>query len=155
MYYVSMLWYCQLVRILVRTNHPCLKVGCHIWYLSLMSIIPRWRPYFQKPMVRIQLDAHIRTIVVLTGGKLTEIYFLHLLSVTMHRWQCTKVSILPPGDVNPRPVPSRRGSGMHGYLLCTILVVVVPACDPKDLFMEHVTMFTTLSIGLIWVGLVE
>jgi hypothetical protein len=25
------------------------------------------------------LDAHIRTIVVLTGGKLTEIYLLHLL----------------------------------------------------------------------------
>jgi hypothetical protein len=37
------------------------------------------------------------------------IYFLYLLSVTMHRRQCKKVSILPPGDVNPRPVPSRRG----------------------------------------------
>jgi hypothetical protein len=30
------------------------------------------------------LDAHIRTIVVLTCGKLTGIYFLHLLSVMMH-----------------------------------------------------------------------
>jgi hypothetical protein len=37
--------------------------------------------------------------------------------------------------------PSRRmfddGAGMHKYLLC---IVVVPANDPKDLFMEHVTM---------------
>jgi hypothetical protein len=29
MYYVSMLRCWQLVRILVRTNHPCLRVGRH------------------------------------------------------------------------------------------------------------------------------
>jgi hypothetical protein len=29
MYYVSMLRCSQLVWILVRTNHPCLRVGCH------------------------------------------------------------------------------------------------------------------------------
>jgi hypothetical protein len=58
--------------------------------------------------MRIRLDAHIRTIVVLTGGKVTGIYFSHLLSITTHRRQGKKVSILPPGDVNPRPVPSRR-----------------------------------------------
>jgi hypothetical protein len=34
-------------------------------------------------------------------------------------------------------------------------IVVVSASDPKDLFMEHVTMFTEQSTGLIWVGLVE
>jgi hypothetical protein len=45
--------------------------------------------------------------------------------------------------------------GMHEYLLCTILVVVVPASDPKDLFMKRVTMFTVQITGLIWVGLVE
>jgi hypothetical protein len=33
--------------------------------------------------------------------------------------------------------------------------MVVPASDPKDLFVEYVTMFTVQSIGLIWVGLVE
>jgi hypothetical protein len=47
------------------------------------------------------------------------------------------------------------GVGMHEYLLCTILIVVVPAGDPKDLFMEHVPVFTAQSTGLIWVGLVE
>jgi hypothetical protein len=60
-------------------------------------------------MMRIRLDTHIRTIVVLTGGKLTGIYFLHLLSVTTHRRQGKKVSILSPGDVNSGPIPSRRG----------------------------------------------
>jgi hypothetical protein len=39
--------------------------------------------------------------------------------------------------------PSRRmfddGAGMHEYLLCTE-IVVVSASDPKDLFMESVTM---------------
>jgi hypothetical protein len=85
MYYASMLRYQQLVRILVRTNHPCLRVGRHCWYQSLMSIIPHQWSYFRKPMVRIHIDEHIRTIVVLTGGKLTWIYFLHLLSVTTHR----------------------------------------------------------------------
>jgi hypothetical protein len=34
-------------------------------------------------------------------------------------------------------------------------IVVVPTSDPKDLFVEHVTMFTMQSTGLIWVGLVE
>jgi hypothetical protein len=36
------------------------------------------------------------------------IYFLHLLSVTMHL-QGKKVSILPLGDVNVRPTPLRQG----------------------------------------------
>jgi hypothetical protein len=34
---------------------------------------------FLKTTVRIRLDAHIMTIVVLTGGKLTGFYFLSLL----------------------------------------------------------------------------
>jgi hypothetical protein len=64
--------------------------------------------------VRIRFNAHIRTIVVLTGGKLTGIYFLYLLpaiyfSVTTHLRQGKKVSILVPGDVNSGPVASRRG----------------------------------------------
>jgi hypothetical protein len=33
--------------------------------------------------------------------------------------------------------------------------VVVPTSDPKDQFMECVTMFTIEITGLIWVGLVE
>jgi hypothetical protein len=109
MYYVSMIRYWQLIRILVGTKHPCLRVGRHRWYQRLTSIIPHWRPYFQKPMVRIRLNAHIRTIVVLTGGKLTVIYFPHLLSVMTHQWEGKKVSILQSGDVNPGPIPSRWG----------------------------------------------
>jgi hypothetical protein len=62
---------------------------------------------FSKIAVRIQLDARIRTIVALTGGKLIEIYFLHLLSVTMHLRQGKKVSILLSCDVNFGFVTSR------------------------------------------------
>jgi hypothetical protein len=39
--------------------------------------------------------------------------------------------------------------------LVLFLTVVVPTGDPKDLFVERVTMFTTQITGLIWVGLVE
>jgi hypothetical protein len=109
MYYALMLWCWQLIRILVRTNHPYLRLERHSWYQSLTSIIPCWRPYFWKPTMRICLDAHIRTIIVLTCGKLTIIYFPHLLSVTTHRRQGKNVSILQTGDVNPRPIPSRWG----------------------------------------------
>jgi hypothetical protein len=40
---------------------------------------------------------------------------------------------------------------------CYVLfwIVVVPTSDPRDIFMECVTMFTMQSTGLIWVGLVE
>jgi hypothetical protein len=58
MYYAPMLWCWQLIRFLIKTNHPCLRVGHHSWYQ------------------RICLDAHIRIVVVLIGGKLTGIYFL-------------------------------------------------------------------------------
>jgi hypothetical protein len=56
--------------------------------------------------------------------------------------------------------PSRRmfddGAGMHEYWLSTVSrIVVVPASDPKDLFVECVTLCTAQSIGLIWVGLVK
>jgi hypothetical protein len=40
-----------------------------------------------------------------------------------------------------------------GYVL--FWIVVVSASDPKDLFVEHVTMFTAQIIGLIWIGLLK
>jgi hypothetical protein len=75
--------------ILVRLNHPFLRVKLHSWYQSITCVIHHLWKYLQKHMVRKHLDAHIRTIIVLTGGKLTGIYFLHLLyaiyySVTTH-----------------------------------------------------------------------
>jgi hypothetical protein len=40
---------------------------------------------------------------------------------------------------------------------CYVLfwIVVVPASDPKDLFVECVTMFTMQSTRLIWIDLIE
>jgi hypothetical protein len=114
LYYVSMLRCWHLVWILVRTDHPCLGVGCHSWYQSHTSIIRHWRSYFRKPTVRICFNDRIRTILVLTGGKLTGIYFLYLLSaiyfsVMTHLRQGKKVSIIEPGDVDSDPIASRRG----------------------------------------------
>jgi hypothetical protein len=58
---------------------PCLRAGYHSWYQSITGVIHHVLPYFLKSTVRKHLDAHIRTIVVLTGGMLTGIYFLYLL----------------------------------------------------------------------------
>jgi hypothetical protein len=59
--------------ILVRTNHPCLRVGHHSWYQSMTGIIHHVQSYFRKK----HLDAYIRTMVGLIGDKLIGIYFLH------------------------------------------------------------------------------
>jgi hypothetical protein len=56
--------------IMIMTNHPYLMVGRHSWYQSITGVIHHVWSYFQKPIERIHLNAHIRTIVVLTGGKL-------------------------------------------------------------------------------------
>jgi hypothetical protein len=56
--------------ILFRTDHPCLRVEHHRWYYSITSIIHRLQSYLWKPTLKKRLDAYIRTIVVLTGGKL-------------------------------------------------------------------------------------
>jgi hypothetical protein len=93
--------------IIVKTDHHCLRVRRHRWYQSHYGYNIPLTVLFLKTTVGIRLDAHVRTIVVLTGGRLIGIYFLHLLSVTMHLRQGKKLSILPPGDVNPGPVPSR------------------------------------------------
>jgi hypothetical protein len=84
--------------------------------------------------VRIRLDAHIRTIVVLTGGKLTGIYFLQLLSVTTHRRQGKKVSIFPMGDVNLGPVPSRQGlleDGLYHAVGVAVRRAMSHNCAPR------------------------
>jgi hypothetical protein len=65
--------------ILVRTDHLCLRVGRHSWYQSHYEYNTSRMALFSKIMVRIRLDAHIRTIIILTGDKLTVIYFMYLL----------------------------------------------------------------------------
>jgi hypothetical protein len=121
--------------ILVRIDHHCLRVGCHRWYQSITGVIHRIRLYFQKPAVRIRLDVHIRTIVVLTGGKLTGIYFLHFLYtiyyyVTMHLRQGKRVNIIPSGDVNPEPIPLR--CGLLKDSLYHMAGAVCPSCDESQ-----------------------
>jgi hypothetical protein len=68
------------VMILVRTDHPYLRVRHHNWYQNRYEYNTSRTVLLSKAAVRIRLNAHIRTIVVLTGGNLTGIYFLYLLS---------------------------------------------------------------------------
>jgi hypothetical protein len=56
--------------ILVRTDHHFLRVRRHSWYQSYYEYNTSHMILFSKTAARIRLDAHIRTIVVLTGGKL-------------------------------------------------------------------------------------
>jgi hypothetical protein len=63
-------------------------------------------------MTRKHLHGHIRTILVLTGGKVTGFYFLYSLyaiyySIMTHLGTGKKISFCPSGDVNPGPVSSR------------------------------------------------
>jgi hypothetical protein len=72
------------------------------------------------------------TIILLTGGKLTGFYFLPLFhviyySLMLHLRKSKKVSILSSGDVNPEPVPSRRGSLEDSPY--HIVVVACLSCD--------------------------
>jgi hypothetical protein len=86
--------------ILVKTNRPGFGVEYHSWYQSITGIIHHVWPYLKKNYaltVRKHLYARIRTIAILTGGKLIGISFLHLLyatyySVTTHLRQGKKVS---------------------------------------------------------------
>jgi hypothetical protein len=87
---------------------------------------------FLKTAVGIRLDAHIRTIVVLTGGKLTRIYFMYLLYaiyyfVMTHQRKGKKISILSPGDVNLGPISSRRGLLEDNPY--RVVGVACPSCD--------------------------
>jgi hypothetical protein len=86
---------------------------------------------FLKTAVRIRLNVHIRTIVVLICGKLTRIYFLSYLlqftSVTTHRRKGKKVNIISSGDVNPGPVLSRQG--LLEDSLCRVVGVARLSCD--------------------------
>jgi hypothetical protein len=65
--------------IVVRTDHSFLRVGCHNWYQSYYGYNTSHTNLFLKTAVRMRLDAHIRTIIVLIGGRLTRFYFLYLL----------------------------------------------------------------------------
>jgi hypothetical protein len=72
--------------ILVETNQPCLRVGRHNLYQRHYRCDTSHTTIFVKTIhlrVRIQVYAHIRTIVVLTSGNANwvtfRIYFQNLL----------------------------------------------------------------------------
>jgi hypothetical protein len=66
---------------------------------------------FLKIMMRIHLDKDYNSLNRWQANRdlLSAFAFCSLLSVMMHLRQSKKVSILPSGDVNLGPVPSRQG----------------------------------------------
>jgi hypothetical protein len=48
LYYALIFWCWHLVWILVRTDHPCLGVGCHMGIIPSRSISPRRLRYVSK-----------------------------------------------------------------------------------------------------------
>jgi hypothetical protein len=72
--------------VLIVTNRPCLRAECHSWYQSHYGCNTSHTTIFAKTIclrVRIRVYDHIRTIVVLIGGKAKLgtfcIYFQNLL----------------------------------------------------------------------------
>jgi hypothetical protein len=98
-------------------------MGEKLWWVP-WATQPGWEvAIFLKTYSEKTLDAHARSIVVLTGGMLTGIYFLHLLyaiyfSVTTNRWKGKNVNFVPPGDVNPRPHPLKTRLTWGQWLSC-------------------------------------
>jgi hypothetical protein len=91
--------------ILVRTDHPCLRVGHHRWYQSHYGYNTSRTILFLKTYGEDMLRCPYMDYSSLNRWQANR----DLLSVTMHRRQGKKVCILPSGDLNPRPVPSRWG----------------------------------------------
>jgi hypothetical protein len=100
--------------ILIRTDHPCLTVGCHSWYQSHYGYNTSRTVLFSKTYGEDRLRCPHKDYSSLNRWQankdlLSVFTFRNLLPVTTHLRQVKKVSILMPGDVNSGLVASRRG----------------------------------------------
>jgi hypothetical protein len=100
--------------ILVRTDHPCLRVRRHSWYQSHYGYNTSCPVLFFENRGEDTLRCPHEDYSSLNRWQanrdlLSVFTFRNLLPVTTHLRQCKKVSILMPGDVNSDPVASRRG----------------------------------------------
>jgi hypothetical protein len=75
------------------------------------------------------------------------------MSMVNHRNWLTFCRIVSLGDPRSRMLMLVRECTSTCYVL--FWIVVVPASNPKDIFMKHVTIFIEQSTWLIWLGLVE
>jgi hypothetical protein len=100
--------------ILVRTNHPCLGVGCHSWYQShykynISHTVLFSKTYSEDTLICLYKDYSSLDKWQANSDLLSVFTFCNLLYVTTHLCQGKKVTILVPGDVNSGPVALRRG----------------------------------------------
>jgi hypothetical protein len=101
--------------ILVWTNSPFEGWRRHRWYQSHYGYnTSRMILFFKKDLGEDKCrwphkDYSSLNMWQANMDLLSVFIFYHLLFVTTRVRQGKKVSILPPGDVNPEPVASRRG----------------------------------------------
>jgi hypothetical protein len=92
--------------ILVRTDHPCLRVGRHSWYQS------HYGPIFKnrgEDMLRCPYKDYSSLNRWQANRDLLSVFaFCKLLPVMTHLCQGKKVRILMSGDVDFGPVALRR-----------------------------------------------
>jgi hypothetical protein len=106
-----MIQYWQLVWILVKTNHPCLRMGCQLvselyeYNTTLMAIFSK--TYDEDTLQCLYTDYSSLDRWQANKDLLSVFTFCILLFVTTHLCQGKKVSILSPGDVYPGPIASR------------------------------------------------
>jgi hypothetical protein len=100
--------------IMVRTDHPCLRVRHHSWYQNCYGYNTSRTVLFSKTYDENTLRCLYKDYSSLDRCQanmdlLSAFTFCNLLYVTMHLRQGKKVSMLMSGDVNSGPVASRRG----------------------------------------------
>jgi hypothetical protein len=100
--------------ILVRIDHPCLRVGYHSWYRShygynISHTILFLKTYGEEMRRCPHKDYSSLNRRQANRDLLSVFIFCHLLFVTTPLRQGKKVSILPSGDMNPGLVASRQG----------------------------------------------
>jgi hypothetical protein len=90
--------------ILIKINHPCLRVRRHIWYQSHYKCNTSRTNLFLKTYGEDTLRSPYKNYSSDNRWQLTKIYFLQLLCVTYisettHQRKGKKVSIFLLGDV--------------------------------------------------------
>jgi hypothetical protein len=101
MYYTSMLRCCQLLRILVRTNHPCLRVGRHTTPAALSSARARREDqlhFASSPSCPALLSAQCST-------EFTALSVPPPLWLLCAPWHRTASTLLPSLAALPRHLP--------------------------------------------------